>query len=141
MNRLSNPATGIITAHSVTFWHGKDQVQAENGCARAFSAALNGTFVSGELKGYATAFVDADVYNQKIAGKNVACVVQVLCTVDESEVRQNQANGNSYVRFHVVDEGRKLVKVTDGDAVAMSFTDETFPRMDKPERKAANLMI
>lgn len=121
MNNLNE--MGIITVTGIRFFNGKQQV-AHTDDVR--SVLLNGKFVSKGCTGYGNVFITAEEYNAKIAGKHVADIIQVLCLGESTETKTSAA-GKQYISVNVDDHGRKLIKVTEGDEVARSFTDEVHP--------------
>lgn len=121
MNNLNE--MGIITVTGIRFFNGKQQVTPTDDVR---SVLLNGKFVSKGCTGYGNVFITADEYNAKIAGKHVADVIQVLCLGETTETKTSAA-GKQYISVNVDDHGRKLIKVTEGDEVAKSFTDEVHP--------------
>lgn len=93
-------------ANAVRFYDGKDHLAVVNdGKVKAYGAAVNGTVtvLDGEqVHSFATAFVDAVVWNTTVAGKpSIGMEVVVLAMCEDNGVKPGIRQ--SYHDFKVVD--------------------------------------
>lgn len=129
--KVEVPVRGVVTVTKITFWSGKDQLAPKDGKVTGTNVrvGLNGRISAWgvtEVPRFGTAFIDAELYNSAIAGKNVASVVKALVTFNKAERKTSKYTGTMYLQYEDADDN-VLVRVEDASPEEMEFSTATFP--------------